>query len=137
MAGVRHIVALRGDPIGGIGERYAPHPGGYHNGADLVAGIKRLSDVEVSVSAYPEKHPIASALFSTAIALPPSYYVEGASSVRGRPSQAACVTRHPAYHLRRATTAIIRQEISAVNSTSNEIFKYRQDFCGNGIHAPN
>jgi methylenetetrahydrofolate reductase (NADPH) len=56
-AGVRHIVALRGDPIGGIGERYAPHPGGYRNGADLVAGIKRLSDVEVSVSAYPEKHP--------------------------------------------------------------------------------
>jgi methylenetetrahydrofolate reductase (NADPH) len=56
-AGVRHIVALRGDPIGGIGERYAPHPGGYRNGADLVAGIKRLSEVEVSVSAYPEKHP--------------------------------------------------------------------------------
>jgi methylenetetrahydrofolate reductase (NADPH) len=56
-AGVRHIVALRGDPIGGIGERYAPHPGGYKNGADLVAGIKRLADVEVSVSAYPEKHP--------------------------------------------------------------------------------
>ncbi|HLQ92161.1 MAG TPA: methylenetetrahydrofolate reductase [NAD(P)H] [Xanthobacteraceae bacterium] len=55
--GVRHIVSLRGDPIGGIGERYAPHPGGYHNGADLVAGIKRISDVEVSVSAYPEKHP--------------------------------------------------------------------------------
>src|SRR5437016_13264406 len=49
-AGVRHIVALRGDPIGGIGERYAPHPGGYRNGADLVAGIKRLSEVEVSVS---------------------------------------------------------------------------------------
>jgi len=56
-AGVRHIVALRGDPMGGIGERYAPHPGGYRNAADLVAGIKRLSDVEVSVSAYPEKHP--------------------------------------------------------------------------------
>jgi methylenetetrahydrofolate reductase (NADPH) len=56
-AGVRHIVALRGDPIGGIGEKYAPHPGGYKNGADLVAGIKRLADVEVSVSAYPEKHP--------------------------------------------------------------------------------
>src|SRR6201984_3842716 len=56
-AGVRHIVALRGDPIGGIGERYAPHPGGDPNGADRVAGIKRLSDVEVSVSAYPEKHP--------------------------------------------------------------------------------
>jgi methylenetetrahydrofolate reductase (NADPH) len=56
-AGVRHIVALRGDPIGGVGERYAPHPGGYRNAADLVAGIKGLADVEVSVSAYPEKHP--------------------------------------------------------------------------------
>src|SRR5712691_7974162 len=56
-AGVRHIVALRGDPIGGVGERYAPHPGGYLNGADLVAGIKRIADIEVSVSAYPEKHP--------------------------------------------------------------------------------
>jgi methylenetetrahydrofolate reductase (NADPH) len=56
-AGVRHIVALRGDPIGGIGERYAPHPGGYRNAADLVAGIKRLTDVEVSVSAYPGEAP--------------------------------------------------------------------------------
>jgi methylenetetrahydrofolate reductase (NADPH) len=60
-AGVRHIVALRGDPPGGAGERYAPHPGGYRNAADLVAGIKRhggvLGDIEVSVSAYPEKHP--------------------------------------------------------------------------------
>jgi methylenetetrahydrofolate reductase (NADPH) len=56
--GVRHIVALRGDPVGGAGERYAPHPGGYKNAADLVAGIKRISgDFEVSVSAYPEKHP--------------------------------------------------------------------------------
>src|SRR5580693_59769 len=62
-AGVRHIVALRGDPLGGAGETYAPHPGGYRNAADLVAGIKRLvgiknlADIEVSVSAYPEKHP--------------------------------------------------------------------------------
>jgi methylenetetrahydrofolate reductase (NADPH) len=62
-AGVRHIVALRGDPISGLGEAYAPHPGGYRNAADLVGGIKRLvgvnrfADVEVSVSAYPEKHP--------------------------------------------------------------------------------
>ncbi len=56
-AGVRHIVALRGDPAGGVGERYAPHPGGYANGAALVAGIKRIADIEVSVSAYPEKHP--------------------------------------------------------------------------------
>jgi methylenetetrahydrofolate reductase (NADPH) len=56
-AGVRHIVALRGDPIGGIGQKFAPHPDGYQNGADLVAGIKRIADVEVSVAAYPERHP--------------------------------------------------------------------------------
>jgi methylenetetrahydrofolate reductase (NADPH) len=56
-AGVRHIVALRGDPTGGVGQRYAPHPGGYANAAELVAGIKRIADVEVSVSAYPERHP--------------------------------------------------------------------------------
>jgi methylenetetrahydrofolate reductase (NADPH) len=56
-AGVRHIVALRGDPPDGAGQRYAPHPDGYSNAADLVAGIKRVADIEVSVSAYPEKHP--------------------------------------------------------------------------------
>ena len=56
-AGVRHIVALRGDPVGGPGERYAPHPGGYLNAADLTAGIKRIAPIEVSVAAYPEKHP--------------------------------------------------------------------------------
>jgi methylenetetrahydrofolate reductase (NADH) len=56
-SGVRHIVALRGDPTGGVGAPYAPHPGGYLNAADLVAGIKRIADIEVSVSAYPEKHP--------------------------------------------------------------------------------
>jgi len=55
--GVRHIVALRGDPKAGIGTRYTPHPGGYENAADLVAGIRRIGDFEVSVSAYPEKHP--------------------------------------------------------------------------------
>ena len=41
----------------GVGAKYAPHPGGYQNAADLVAGIKRIADIEVSVSAYPEKHP--------------------------------------------------------------------------------
>jgi methylenetetrahydrofolate reductase (NADPH) len=56
--GVRHIVALRGDPPGGIGTAYATHPDGYRHSADLVAGIKRQhGDIEVSVSAYPEKHP--------------------------------------------------------------------------------
>ena len=56
-AGVRHIVALRGDPTGGVGDKYAPHPGGYATSADLVAAIRRAGDIEVSVSAYPEKHP--------------------------------------------------------------------------------
>jgi len=55
--GVRHIVALRGDPVSGVGAHYAPHPGGYRNAADLVNGIKRIGDFEVSVAAYPEKHP--------------------------------------------------------------------------------
>jgi methylenetetrahydrofolate reductase (NADPH) len=56
-SGVRHIVALRGDPAGGAGTKYAPHPGGYENAAALTAGLKRIADFEVSVSAYPEKHP--------------------------------------------------------------------------------
>lgn len=55
--GVRHIVALRGDPPGGVGGRYRPHPEGYENAADLVAGISRIGGFEISVSAYPEKHP--------------------------------------------------------------------------------
>lgn len=56
--GVRHIVALRGDPTNGIGTAYQAHPQGYQTSADLVAAIKRNhSDMEVSVSAYPEKHP--------------------------------------------------------------------------------
>ncbi len=60
--GVRHIVALRGDPPEGIGAAYTPHPGGYESSADLVAGLKRIGDFEVSVSAYPEKHPEARSL---------------------------------------------------------------------------
>ena len=56
--GARHIVALRGDPPSGIGTAYATHPDGYKTSADLVAGIKkRYPEIEVSVSAYPEKHP--------------------------------------------------------------------------------
>ncbi len=56
--GVRHIVALRGDPPGGIGTPYFTHPDGYQSSAELVAGIrKRHGDIQVSVSAYPEKHP--------------------------------------------------------------------------------
>ena len=56
--GVRHIVALRGDPPAGIGTPYYTHADGYQSSAELVAGIKkRHPDIEVSVSAYPEKHP--------------------------------------------------------------------------------
>jgi methylenetetrahydrofolate reductase (NADPH) len=56
--GVRHIVALRGDPSTGIGTAYQAHPDGYQHSPDLIAGIKkRYPDIEVSVSAYPEKHP--------------------------------------------------------------------------------
>ncbi|WP_414473626.1 methylenetetrahydrofolate reductase [NAD(P)H] [Microvirga sp. M2] len=61
-AGVRHIVALRGDPVAGIGSAYEAHPGGYLETCDLVAGIKAIGDFEVSVSAYPEKHPEAASL---------------------------------------------------------------------------
>jgi methylenetetrahydrofolate reductase (NADPH) len=56
-AGVRHIVALRGDPQAGIGTRYEPHPGGYASTADLIAGIKKIGNFEISVGGYPEKHP--------------------------------------------------------------------------------
>jgi methylenetetrahydrofolate reductase (NADPH) len=55
--GVRHIVALRGDPPGGVGECYEPTPGGYVNAADLTAGIKRVAPFDISVACYPEKHP--------------------------------------------------------------------------------
>jgi methylenetetrahydrofolate reductase (NADPH) len=54
-AGVRHIVALRGDAPGADG--FVPHPDGYTNAADLVAGLKRLHPFEISVAAYPECHP--------------------------------------------------------------------------------
>ncbi len=57
-SGVRHIVALRGDPPDGE-DVFTPHPGGYLNAADLVAGLKRIGDFEITVAAYPEVHPEA------------------------------------------------------------------------------
>jgi methylenetetrahydrofolate reductase (NADPH) len=56
-AGVRHIVALRGDPPGGVGTAFEPHPDGYANAAELVSGAKRVGDFEISVAVHPEKHP--------------------------------------------------------------------------------
>ena len=56
--GVRHIVALRGDPPQGQ-TGYVPHPQGYRYAADLVAGLRQVADFEISVAAYPEVHPEA------------------------------------------------------------------------------
>jgi len=56
-AGVRHIVALRGDPQAGIGTEYTAHPQGYATSADLVSGLKKIAGFEVSVGTYPEGHP--------------------------------------------------------------------------------
>ncbi len=56
--GVRQIVALRGDPPAGA-TRYTPHPGGFAYAADLVAGLRRVADFDISVAAYPDVHPEA------------------------------------------------------------------------------
>ena len=64
--GVTRFVALRGDPASGVGSAYRAHPEGYTNGAELVGAIRRIGDFDVSVSAYPEKHP-ESADFATDI----------------------------------------------------------------------
>ena len=55
--GVRSLVALRGDPLEGIGTRYKPQDDGYAYASDLVEGIKKIASFDVSVSGYPEKHP--------------------------------------------------------------------------------
>lgn len=56
-AGVNRIVALRGDPPGGVGAAFEARNDGYQDAADLVAGIRKLGDFDISVAAYPEKHP--------------------------------------------------------------------------------
>ncbi|MFN4211579.1 MAG: methylenetetrahydrofolate reductase, partial [Devosia sp.] len=56
-AGINRIVALRGDPPEGVGQPFTPHPQGYQNAADLVGGLRRIGDFDISVAAYPEKHP--------------------------------------------------------------------------------
>jgi methylenetetrahydrofolate reductase (NADPH) len=56
-AGVRHIVALRGDPPGGVGGAYVPREDGYKNATELTAAIRRIAPFEVLVGVYPEKHP--------------------------------------------------------------------------------
>jgi methylenetetrahydrofolate reductase (NADPH) len=61
-AGVKRVVALRGDPTAGIGARYEPHPGGYAYANDLIAGARKIADFDISVGCYPEVHPDASSL---------------------------------------------------------------------------
>ena len=56
-AGIQRIVALRGDPPEGAGKPFSPHPEGYKSAAELVAGIRKIGDFDISVAAYPEKHP--------------------------------------------------------------------------------
>ena len=56
-AGVRHLVALRGDPPAGIGARYEPFEGGYAYASDLVEGALKIAPFEISVACYPERHP--------------------------------------------------------------------------------
>jgi methylenetetrahydrofolate reductase (NADH) len=56
--GIRHIVALRGDPPQGSGQ-YVPHPGGFAYAVDLVRGLRSVADFEISVATYPEQHPEA------------------------------------------------------------------------------
>jgi methylenetetrahydrofolate reductase (NADPH) len=58
-AGVRHIVALRGDPPE-AGSKYRPHPDGYRDAAELVAGLKAVAPFDISIAAYPEMHPDSS-----------------------------------------------------------------------------
>lgn len=56
--GVRHLVALRGDAPHGV-DKYEPHPDGYAFASDLVTGLRKVADFEISVAAYPEVHPEA------------------------------------------------------------------------------
>jgi len=61
-SGVRKIVALRGDPRDGVEGTYTPHPDGFAYASDLVEGLGTFPDLEIYVSAYPEKHPAAASL---------------------------------------------------------------------------
>ncbi len=61
-AGVRHVVALRGDPPGGVGLPYLQHPQGYANALELVEAAARIGGFEISVAVHPEKHPASPSL---------------------------------------------------------------------------
>jgi len=103
-AGVRHVVALRGDPP--PGERFAPHPDGYRDAAELVAGLARVAPFEVSVAAHPETHPDAASpaadlanlkrkLDAGARRAITQYFVDPAAYLRFRDRAAAAGIRVP------------------------------------------
>ena len=103
-AGIRHIVALRGDAP--KGQNYAPHPGGYTNAADLVAGISSIADFDISVAAYPETHPDA-------------------------PSRAADI-----YNLKAKIDAGANRAITQFFFDNEDYFKLLDDAHAAGINAP-
>ena len=104
-AGVRHIVALRGD-AGAPGAPFTPHPEGYANAAELVAGLKEIAPFEISVAAYPECHPDS-------------------------PSRAADIE-----NLKRKFDAGATQGISQFFFDPEVFFRFRDDLDAAGITAP-
>jgi methylenetetrahydrofolate reductase (NADPH) len=92
--GVRHIVALRGDPPDGVGARYEPHPGGYANAAELVAGIRKIAEFDISVGGYPEIHPESPSLQADLDNLKAKLDAGATISVRSRSSRANVARRY-------------------------------------------
>src|SRR4030095_11838282 len=97
--GARHIGALRGDPTTGIGTAYHAHPDGYQSSPDLIEGIKkRYPDIEISVSAYPEKTPESPPLaharrcssITTSTSATPTASAPAASTFRSCPASCRC-----------------------------------------------
>ncbi len=104
--GVRHIVALRGDPPDGSGGCYKPHPRGYENAAALTAGIKGIGDFLITVAAYPETHPES-------------------------PSPAADIEM-----LKRKTEAGAKQAITQFFFNPEHYFRYRDKVAAAGVSIP-
>ena len=104
--GVRHIVALRGDPPDGSTGCYKPHPRGYENAAALTAGIRGIGDFFISVAAYPETHPES-------------------------PSPAADIDM-----LKKKTDAGAKQAITQFFFNPEQYFRYRDKVAAAGISIP-
>ncbi len=104
-AGVRHIVALRGD-AGEPGAAFVPHPDGYADAAELVAGLKQIAPFEISVAAYPETHPDADC---------PQADID---------------------HLKRKLDAGASRAISQFFFSADTFLKFRDDLASSGVEAP-